>query len=355
MPKHVIFLIHGMGDTVSGWSQPIQELIKAKARLYVMPKASGIGTTYEFKEINYNHVFEGHREKWRKNSAEVLKVLNASGIGDSLLTTLTGFADKTTKQTFANTHVLDVILYRFMNGIKSQVIAHISEQLVGKLNETSKVPAYSIVSHSLGTAVMHDVMQTNLTTDHFPLSTAHGLPHLYMTIANVSRALEPADANVYTSVVRPRLKQAGHLHGCNFFVNLRHAFDPFTMFRTFAPRWKKGAREALNNLMFDRYQSFQIDGLTGPNPHDLAHYLEHPTTQVALFRGLLGKGAVREAELDKQLKLYEAATLEGKFTSVKDAVEQISIGDDASFDDAVKAWSLFQTTAKSLKNTAAEG
>lgn len=203
--KHVIFLVHGMGDTVPGWSAPVQNLIRQKYQLYRVASRQKFDSHFVFKEINYNHVFEAHIEKWKDNAASVTSVLEASGIDDALLNRLMGMTRKTTRRDFANTHVLDVILYRFMRGIKSQVISHISDQLVGKLNEGDTVPPYSMICHSLGTAVMHDVMQANLTTDHFPLSTAHGLPKVYMTLANVSRVLEDADTHVYTSAVRPQL------------------------------------------------------------------------------------------------------------------------------------------------------
>jgi hypothetical protein len=348
MPKHVLFLVHGMGDTVPGWSTPVQALIKQKYQLYQTLKDNKFDKHFVFKELNYNHVFEGHIEKWKENAAAVTNILEVSGIESELLSTLMGFTSKAARKEFASTHILDVVLYRFMKGIKSQVISHISEQLVGKLNESSTVPAYSIICHSLGTAVMHDVMQANLTTDHFPLSTAHGVPEVYMTVANVSRVLEDSDTNVYTSAVRPRLKDKNRLSGCNQFINVAHKLDPFTMAKTFNPSWKKGSARPLNNLKYDSYQQLSISGLTGTNPHDFEHYLEHPGTHVPLFRNLISKGAFKDAEFKTHLEAHKKATVGGQFNTVRDAVGNIQLSDASSLSSVVKAWADYQLLIKSL-------
>lgn len=348
MAKQVIFLVHGMGDTVPGWSTSVQNLIRNKYQQYKVSSRHKFNSAFTFKEINYNHVFESHIEKWKENSASITNVLQASGIQSDLLKTLTDISGKTAKKEFASTHVLDVILYRFMKGIKSQVISHISEQLVGKLNETSTVPSYSIISHSLGTAVMHDVMQANLTTDHFPLGTAHGVPRVYMTLANVSRVLEDSDTNVYSSAVRPKLKATNKPYGCNQFINVAHSLDPFTKVRSFKPAWKKGAANELDNLKFDAYQSLSIKGLTSFNPHDFEHYLENPITHVALFRKLLTAGSIKQAELKAQSEIHKQVTLGGQFNDIKTAVEKIQLDDQSSLNEAVQAWEKFQNEVKRL-------
>lgn len=348
MAKHIIFLVHGMGDTNPGWSTPVQNLIQKKYQLYKVSSQFKFNSVFAFKELNYNHVFESHREKWKENAESITNVLQASGIQSDLLDTLTNISGKTARDEFASTHVLDVVLYRYMKGIRSQVISHLSEQLVGKLNEASEVPKYSIICHSLGTAVMHDVMQANLTTDHYPLGTAHGVPSVYMTLANVSRVLQDSDTNVYSSAVRPRLKANKKPYGCNRFINVAHALDPFTKVKTFNPAWKKGAPNELDNLKYDAFLNLKIKGLTGFNPHDMEHYLENPTTHVALFRNLLTKSAIKEPELDAQMQNHRQATLSGQFNLVKTAIEDIQLDDSSSFNEAVLAWKQYQTMIKSL-------
>lgn len=345
MAKQVIFLVHGMGDTVPGWSAPVQDLIRQKYSLYKVSKLQKFDSTYAFKEINYNQVFEDHIETWEEKSQIVTSKLEASGIDIDLLDTLMDMTQKTARKEFASTHVLDVILYRFMKGLKSQIISNISTQIAGRLSDN---PRYSIICHSLGTAVMHDVMQANLTTNEFPLSTAHGIPNVYMTLANVSRVLQDADTNVYTSAVRPRLKDKNKLYGCTRFINASHALDPFTKVRTFAPEWKKGAAKPLNNLYADSYEPVKISGLTGFNPHDFEHYLEHPDCHVALFRGLAGKSAVSKKELDQQRALHKQKTVAGQFAPVKAAVDALQLTEQSTLNEAALAWAKYQAFVKGM-------
>jgi hypothetical protein len=348
MPKHVLFLVHGMGDTVPGWSEPIQDLIRQKYQQYKISRNIRFDNSFAFFELNYNYVFTSHIERWEEQANAVTTMLEASGIDDQLLSSLMSFTTKTARKDFAATHILDVILYRFMRGLKSQVIAHLSEQIVGRLNESATVPSYSIICHSLGTAVMHDVMQANMTTPHFPLSTAHGVPEVYMTLANVSRVLEDSDTNVYTSAVRPRLADKNRPYGCNQFINVAHNLDPFTMVRTFRPSWKKGATKALDNLKYDSYQSLKISGLTGINPHDLGHYLAHPGAHVPLFRSLISKAAIKDAEMRQQLEIHGQQTLGAQFSEVKSRINEIQLTEESSLSEAVMAWAQFQNLIKAL-------
>ncbi len=346
MAKHIIFLVHGMGDTVPGWSSPVQKAITdAFAQYFDRP----FGDDFAFKELNYNHVFQSHIDKWRENAEAVLNQLEVSGADSDLLDTLLGFSEDSANDAFASTHILDVILYRFMRGIKSQVIAHLSEQMVGKLNESAQVPPYSIICHSLGTAVMHDVLQANLTTDHFPLSTAHGVPRLYVTLANVSRVLEDSDTDVYRSAVRPELALANKPYACENFLSVAHELDPFTRVRPFEPGWRKGDPDPLNNLAFDAYRGIEISGLRGVNPHDLEHYLDNPACHIPLFRLLTNNKIMEDGEMTTLIKAYEKDTLEGKFDAARDAIKSIEVDDQASLDTAVKRWADFQAMIKKLK------
>jgi hypothetical protein len=94
----------------------------------------------------------------------------------------------------------------------------------------------------------------------------------------------------YTSGVRPRLQDKNRVRGCNQFISVAHKLDPFTMVGTFNPAWKKGSARPRNNLKYDSFQPLSISGLTGVNPHDFEHCLEHPGTHLPLFRNLISKG-----------------------------------------------------------------
>ena len=354
MSKHIVFLLHGMGDTSSGWSQPLQEQLHKKYKDYKVSESIKLKNKCEFKELNYNHIFTSHIEKWQSNGRAVESQLEASGATSKTLSWLASISQATAKKEFLATHVLDVILYRYIKGIQSQIISHLSSAIVGTLNAHSvpgTVPSWSVICHSLGTAVMHDVMQANMTTDEFPLGSAHGTPVLYMTIANVSRILQDSDSDVYRSAVRPTLKDRSKLYSCHRFVNVRHELDPFTIPSRFNPPWKKGHSNPVYNLRkASNFATIETKGLTGINPHDLGHYLEHPQVHAEIFRNIVGNIEISAAEINKQAKIHEQRTLSGQFDALKDEVEKLKLTDRKSLSDAVAAWTRFQTTVRQLKD-----
>ena len=124
--------------------------------------------------------------------------------------------------------------------------------------------------------------------------------------------------------------------------------SPWASRLQYTPSWKKGSAKPLNNLQYDSYQRLSISGLTGTNPHDFEHYLEHPGTHVPLFRNLISKGAVKDAEFTEQLEAHKQATVGGQFDTVKTAVENIQLSDESSLSTAIKAWADYQLLIKSL-------
>lgn len=353
MGKHIVFLLHGMGDTTSGWSQPLQELLHKKYKNYKVSEAIKLKNKCEFKELNYNNIFTSHIEKWQSNGRAVESQLEASGVTSKTLSWLASISQATAKKEFLATHVLDVILYRYIKGIQSQIISHLSSAIVGTLNAHSvpgTVPSWSIICHSLGTAVMHDVMQANMTTDEFPLGSAHGAPDLYMSVANVSRILQDSGSDVYRSAVRPPLKDRSKLYSCHRFVNVRHQLDPFTIPSQFNPPWKKGHTDPVYDLRkANSFETIETKGLTGVNPHDLEHYLEHPKVHAEIFRNIVGNIEISTAEINKQVTLHEQRTVAGQFDSIKDTVDKLKLTNKKSLADVVTAWTKFQTTVKQLK------
>ena len=175
MSKHIVFLLHGMGDSSSGWSQPLQEQLHKKYKNYKVSESIKLKNKCEFKELNYNHIFTSHIEKWSSNGRAVESQLEASGATSKTLSWLASISQATAKKEFLSTHVLDVILYRYIKGIQSQIISHLSSSIVGTLNAHSvpgTVPSWSVICHSLGTAVMMKCQPTaKLTAPVFPLPT----------------------------------------------------------------------------------------------------------------------------------------------------------------------------------------
>src|SRR3569832_629286 len=159
MAKHIVLLVHGMGDTRPGWSQDIQQLIRARYAAYAqLNLLCPFDNNFQFCEINYNDMFVDRRRAWSENAQAVLKLLAQRGLDVGVIDLLASYAAETGKDKFLTTHVLDVLLYRFIpqiaEQIRTSVQLHILQALTAQTkNKTNK---WSGIAHSLGTAVAHD-------------------------------------------------------------------------------------------------------------------------------------------------------------------------------------------------------
>lgn len=112
MAKHQIFVVHGMGHFEPGWSEVLQrQIVDCFDRF---PRAKGFAADIEFKEINYNQVFEAWRKQWREDAQGAASALAAEGLGQGIAAKLVDLAGKPAGDGFLRTHVLDVIAYRFL-------------------------------------------------------------------------------------------------------------------------------------------------------------------------------------------------------------------------------------------------
>lgn len=183
MSKHVLFMVHGMGEQEKGWEKPaVSELRKAW-------NSAGLdeyfGHTfdyyYEVVPYRYSNEFIDFWNRYREN-AQYLKKLKLAG-APSIIRALYDVA-KSTSGLDSNiiTHWTDVFLYAasaYNEKIPQELILHLRKQ--GFDN-------YSIIAHSLGTRVMHDALQRGYSTgdDDYQL---FGTPTVVLSAANVTRLM----------------------------------------------------------------------------------------------------------------------------------------------------------------------
>src|SRR3569833_2504687 len=107
MAKHIVFLVHGMGDTRPGWSQDIQQLIRARYAAYAqLNLLCPFDNNFQFCEINYNDKFDDRHRAWSENAQAVLKLLAQRGLDAGTNKQHTNNTTKTGKDKFLTTHVL---------------------------------------------------------------------------------------------------------------------------------------------------------------------------------------------------------------------------------------------------------
>lgn len=331
MARHLLFLVHGVGDTRPDWSTPIQELIRTLYAGYHIARTMPFDQYFTFKEINYNDKFDARRIAWRTASDSVLKALGDGGMKRGAITKLTGWAEEPARDGFINTHALDVAMYRFLSLEAAQVRTAVQKQILTALDQqpANEVRHWSVIAHSLGTSVTHDVLHEMFSTgrraEWGALPAGLIRPHVVMMLANVSRLLENTDVygrngDVYRSVVHPGPGTA--VAACGYYINVRHEWDPIPKPRMFRPTddWPDTATRAQG-----RYIHVEINAIEQPNVHDFAHYLRNPRSHVPLFRLLTVPGLLQDDEFAAASRAYEESTPLEKFRKEAKRLEKLSL------------------------------
>lgn len=301
MSKHVIFLVHGMGDFNEGWSsevskgydKSIQDMIKEKHQMWPQVSWRDFNQNFEFCEINYNHVFEGLREKWKQGSDDFLESLKSLGLGDAdtIFNEFSDFAEKPSGDDFLRTHVLDVLLYRFTQNTAGIVRAEVTTQILARLEIMFQQGgnSWSIIAHSLGTSVIHDTLHEMYNKDYANNEMADKLgkityPDGLVMLSNVSRVLE-SDYPVYKSMVSPGAPTR-NTSACRCYANIRNAWDPISAVKKFNPsdKWPD-----IDVRKLDLYKEEVLKMIAPPTPmavHDFEHYLNNPRCSAAVIGAL---------------------------------------------------------------------
>ena len=348
MAKHVIFLVHGMGEFAKGWSADIQKQIAAAYSTYAISKVLAFNDFYRFEEINYNQHFDKLRKKWRDDAKAVGAELKKGGLETSAVGKLTAAGGKAgTEDEFLSSHVLDVVLYRFVPMVAEAARTEVAKRILDTLVAAPALdpPRWSIVAHSLGTAVTHDALHA-LFTQGVKGQTLIGKTKadVVMMIANVSRLLEDPSVDVYKSVVRPSASPAEGI--CRYYVNARHEWDPIPIPKAFKPLddWPD-----VPTRQEDRFRSVTINAFQHKNIHGFGHYLSNPKVHVALFNALVPmKAAIPDDEAKEASMKFEASTPFGQFEGLQQAIKKFQIAEESTWAQVIAAYTGFFETLKAF-------
>ncbi len=284
MSKHQVFLVHGMGNFEKGWSASVKQLIVDCFARYPQLARDRYIDNFEFKEITYADVFESWRQQWKKDAAAAAKVVTALGLDGHAAARLVELASAPTGNRFWQTHVLDVVMYRFLMPLTEEVRRSVQAQIVGHIDHfpVNARPAYSVIAHSLGTAVSYE-------TFHAMLTDPGGLPIAYrpvnvFAVANVSKSLWNRGGTCYPPEMGPSLSDHDGL--CLRFANFSHALDPFSNFERFDPPPPSWFGTTAPPAAVYRSVELPAGDIQDFNVHGFEHYLGHPDVHVPLLRTL---------------------------------------------------------------------
>lgn len=338
--KHIVFLVHGMGKHAGGWSNEAQSLLRDNFSRYDAVNWKPFNERFEFCEVSYDDEFEALRDLWKSQQQGLGTVLQAQGITGTLVNQLNELAGVTEKDSFINTHVLDVLLYRYARQTAGAVRDSVRKQMLDKLStlDANEPIRWSVVAHSLGTGVIHDTLH-GLYTDQLPGGQQLAQltrPQLLAMVANVSRVVE-SDVDVYKSVVTPGAPDGNC--AVRSYLNIHHDWDPFTLPRAFRPKpdWP-----TLEVRAQDLYRDITINTIEELNVHGLEHYLRNPKVHTAIFNAMLGVDAIDTAAIRAAHLKYVSTIQQGRFEILVETLKDYTISEREELDRIIKKWLAFQ-------------
>jgi pimeloyl-ACP methyl ester carboxylesterase len=312
MKKHILFLVHGMGSygkfedgkwvqDTEGWFKEAEKSVRDVYDEFVKddPKL-GQGRPFEdwfvIETIEYDSILEHYRSDWEYQA----KTWDAFNFDSGLAQSVTEFFKGNTSKAFLWTHLADVLLYTspLLNQFIWQYVADQFLNALRKHHQTLQLGAWSVIAHSLGTAVTNSALQRLFAVAGQTPDIGAVLipPQVVCMAANVARALaSPAEA--YNDLIAP----TGGLR-VQHYLSCSHTLDPFCRIRPFAPNtasWLDPKRyAALSDLsgyyladeFIDWVQDWNdFDKFAAVIPHGFSHYLRQPRVVAQLWPRLMGR------------------------------------------------------------------
>jgi len=316
---HFVFLVHGMGQPEPDWSKEAQrQIVKWYDRLGL----GDLSERYRFVPVHYNKIFERMRVA-HDNLGDALDGLDE----DAVASAAAGSQTYTLIQKYGAadglfyTHALDVLQYRFSREVREQVHVPVRKQILDVLEKEPGRPRFSIIAHSLGTAVIHNAMQEWYNEDARRLSS---LPiHTLAMVANVSRVLQLPIMKVFESNIRPGMQKNGAVRR---YLNVCNTYDPFCHVKPFLPNKNPHPDNWAQNF------NFQNGAFVARKPehiaslkavHSLEGYFENPIVCEGLFRCLeVDAKIVKPGALEKFHQEYLLETPPGQLQLIRQRLER---------------------------------
>jgi len=290
---HTVFLVHGMGAHANtDWADSVwQKILECSERYPHFKNTRPLSEYARFVAIDYDEYIERALARWRNNGNTFAAFAMQHGFVNA--SDFQGLQEVRHDDTeFLFSHIADVLIYRYFGNERAQIIETVMSKIAGVIHDGRNADAeaeFSVVAHSLGTAVAHDALH-RLGSEQMiggNQNTLRGLQFdsVHM-IANVSRVLQD-QVNAYESVVRPRTREfKGGI--CQVMHTYRHKVDPFANVRKFQPvTWG------------DSHNLVPVDHVHGWNIHGWLHYLDDPRVHIPILKRIAKNSAIkRPAEIE---------------------------------------------------------
>jgi len=288
MAKPLLLLLHGIGSHSDEWADNVVSQLDELAATYPGIDANGdFSEQVEIKPLRYDKLFDDQLERWESLGNRVDEFRKESKIDlPRVFSVLNNNLIPPDEPGFVWNSVLDAVTYRGVTLTRDQIRTHVMKEIVSAINAHLKKHSgadVSILGHSLGTIVTHDVLHLLATgkggaafsskftrfANVFMLANATKLgPSKFIDIKSNASLTRPVSAGPLAGVGKPY---------CGAFYNINNHWDPIGSWARFS-----------QTTWGDGFHDIEVRHIHQVNVHGFGHYLMHPSVHTALFRALLG-------------------------------------------------------------------
>ncbi|PMJ91534.1 hypothetical protein [Vibrio sp. 10N.261.55.A7] len=340
MSKPIVLVIHGMGTHSNGGLKlQINNGLNEAAKNFGLSDFN-FSDKVELVEFNYSEFLDEIRQRSADHASSMsdhLALLQGKGLSVEVVSQLTGFLSDFDEDEMLYTHWMDVLYYGVMfwgEQIRVDFAKAINDVMIKANMEERDV---HIIAHSLGTSVAHDTLaklfreDVDLTSQVPGLDIAKFRIKSLWTVANVSRLTyllnNIADPN--TSIVNATPDGC-----CDYLVNIRNTFDPFTWFKTYQ-RDDGHSRQ------------LEVDTIRYWNTHDIKEYMATPLVSAYLFSFLFSI-ELSEEQWEKGVASHSESSVNKPVSELKEAMGDLRNQPD--LEGKIDTLKQVFSTAKAVKD-----
>ena len=315
MKKHHILCIHGLGKHDNDWVRTENdEGVSFETNLKrlwdgYMPKSKSFENKVKLHSIHYDDKINKIFDSWE----EQVQALKDGLVTSPLQNEVPSFIDIIDKASEAKdsgdllyTHLFDLLLFIGSPSLQYALVNYVGQQILSIIDKyMSNNDYFTIVAHSMGTAMAHKVIQA-LFNEQVEMENGikRGLPgnlkfQNVTMVSNTSYLLSRDRERHYTDTwVRPFATVGKGC--CRTWINVNHKYDPISQFARFDykynPAWLDQAVET-----HGFHKDILLEEIITPNIHSLNNHFNSPYFYVPFFKLLFGY-VEKEKKLQKKTR-----------------------------------------------------
>lgn len=323
MGREVIFFVHGIGTHGPEFHKAALKALKASRRLLRGTTDADFNERFEVVPLHYDDLFRKYLAEFNSR-AEALSAIGVPGNAPDLVRNVVGLASSGVGDDNIWIHSWgDVVLY-LMTEIGFQVQEKLWNRIVKKLHQRG-VPRYSIIAHSLGTRVTHDVLQRSFSDDTGAAYRLFGKPRCLVQVANTVRLTSFDESHLRQTTVYPSRDE--HDGACYQYLNVWHPLDPIARIRQFQRSRYPVYAQATG---FSDVETQPTDVVDIKEVHSLSRYLEIPEVAAAILNAIERISFALPGPIDAQAigqarLRYEQRTIPGQWEATLAQLEAIDL------------------------------